>query len=99
MCRAVLSDAPRKNHTWGIRHLARPIRDVGCEGRRESVAEARCRCGSGETWQLVLVKDSCVARKGSCQGLDGIVDWPLYCEWAPQLCLWDLGAMGPCNFY
>ena len=25
MCRAVLSDAPRKNHTWSIRHLAQPI--------------------------------------------------------------------------
>jgi hypothetical protein len=58
MCRAVLSDAPRKNHTWGIRHLAQPIRDVGCEDRRESVSEARCRRGFGETWQLVPVKDS-----------------------------------------
>src|SRR4029077_17350231 len=58
MCRAVLSDAPRKNHTRGIRHLAQPIRDVGCEGRRESVSEARCRWGFCETWQLVPVKDS-----------------------------------------
>src|SRR5947209_9346800 len=51
-CRAVPSGAPRKNHTAGIRHLARPIRDVGFAGRRESVAGARCRCGFGETWQL-----------------------------------------------
>ena len=46
---AVPSGAPRKNHTWDICHLARPIRDVGSEGRRESVAGARCRCGFGET--------------------------------------------------
>jgi hypothetical protein len=52
--------------------------------RRESVAEARCRCGFGETWQLVLVKDSCVAEKGSWQGLDGIADRPLCCECAPR---------------
>jgi hypothetical protein len=42
--------------------LARPIRDVGSAGRRESVAEARCKCGFGETSQLALVKDSSVPR-------------------------------------
>ena len=31
-----------------------------------------------------LVKDSCVAEKGSWQGLDGIVDRPLCCECAPR---------------
>ena len=36
----------------GFAHLAGSIRDVECVGRRESVAEARCRCGFGETWQL-----------------------------------------------
>jgi hypothetical protein len=28
----------RLNRTWDIRHLPRPIRDVGSAGRRESVA-------------------------------------------------------------
>jgi len=46
----------RKAHlvriTLGTRHSAGPIRDVESAGRRESVAEARCRCGSGETRQL-----------------------------------------------
>ena len=42
-------DAPRKHHTWGIRHLVEPIRDVGSAGRRKSVAEAQRRCGFGET--------------------------------------------------
>ena len=45
-----------KNHTWGIGHLVEPSRDVGFAGRRESVAEARCTCGFGETWQLVPVR-------------------------------------------
>src|SRR4029077_17015571 len=37
--RAVPRDAPRKNHTWGIRHVARPIRDVAYAMRRGSGAE------------------------------------------------------------
>jgi len=41
------------NHMWGIRHFAGPIRDVGPAGRRESVAEARGRCGFGEERPLV----------------------------------------------
>ena len=32
------------NHTWEICHLARPILGVECEGRRESVAGAPCKC-------------------------------------------------------
>src|SRR4029077_15940023 len=66
--------APRKNHTWDTRHLARPIRDVGSADRRESVSGARCKCGFGDTWQLALVKDLSVARDGADQGLGGIVD-------------------------
>src|SRR6266699_7004955 len=59
-CRAVPWDAHRKNHTWGIRHLAGPIRDVGFAGRGESVAGARCRCGFVETWQLAVLECSSV---------------------------------------
>ena len=40
----------RKNHKWGARRLAAPIRDVGVAGRRESFVEARYRCGFVETW-------------------------------------------------
>ena len=54
--------------------MARPIRDVGLGGRRESVAGVRCRYGFGETWQFALVKGSSVARNGSYRGLGGIVD-------------------------
>ena len=43
---------PRKNHTWGTRHFARAIRDVGSGGRREFVAEARRRSGFDETMEL-----------------------------------------------
>ena len=32
--------------------MAAPIRDVGAAGRRESFAEARYRCGVGETWRF-----------------------------------------------
>jgi hypothetical protein len=32
--------------------LAGSIRDVGAVGRRESVGEARCRCGFGEEGPL-----------------------------------------------
>ena len=46
--RAIPSGALRKNHRWEIPHLAGSIRDVGAAGRRESVAEARRRCGFGE---------------------------------------------------
>jgi hypothetical protein len=60
--RAILRGVLRKNHTWGTRHLAGPIRDVGSAGRCESVSGARCRYEFGETWQLAVVKDSCVAR-------------------------------------
>jgi len=41
----VPSGALRKNHRWETPHLAGSIRDVGAAGRRESVAEARRRCG------------------------------------------------------
>jgi hypothetical protein len=47
------TDAPRKHHTWGIRHRVKPIRDVRSAGRRESVAEARHRCGFGEAPPLM----------------------------------------------
>ena len=49
---------PRKNHKWGTRHLAAPIRDVGAAGPRESFAEAHYRCGFAETWQ--------------CEGISGL---------------------------
>jgi hypothetical protein len=44
--------APRKNRTSETRRLARSIRDVAAASRREFVAEARPRCGSGDrlTW-------------------------------------------------
>jgi hypothetical protein len=42
------SGAPRKNRTLEIRRLAQSIRDVAFGGRRESVAEARPRCGSAD---------------------------------------------------
>ena len=35
--------------------MARPIRDVGSAGRRESVAGTRCRRGFEETWQFLSV--------------------------------------------
>jgi hypothetical protein len=46
--RGSASGAPRKNRTWETRRLARSIRDVAFASRRESVAEARPRCGSGD---------------------------------------------------
>ena len=50
--RGAASGAPRKNRTWETRRLARSIRDVAFASRREFVAEARPRCGSGDrvTW-------------------------------------------------
>ena len=50
--RGAASGAPRKNRTSETRRLARSIRDVAFASRRESVAEARPRCGSGDrlTW-------------------------------------------------
>jgi hypothetical protein len=81
--RAVLWDAPRTNHTWGIRHLARPTRDVGSADRRESVVEARCKYGLGKTWQFALVRSSSVARNASHRGLGGIVDERSCRECAP----------------
>ena len=41
--------APRKNHTLETRHLAGSIRDVGSEGRRESVSAGLRRYGGGGT--------------------------------------------------
>ena len=73
----------RKNHIWDIRHLARPIRDVGSADRRESVSGARYRCGFGETWQFALVKGSSVARNGSHRGSGGIVVQRSCREYAP----------------
>ena len=40
--------------------MARPIRDVGSAGFRESVAGARRRCGFEEAWQLSNLKYSSV---------------------------------------
>ena len=37
----MINRAPRKNHTWGIRHLTRPSRDVGFAGRGKSVVGVR----------------------------------------------------------
>ena len=50
--RGAASGAPRKNRTSETRRLARSIRDVAFASRREFVAEARPRCGSGDrlTW-------------------------------------------------
>jgi hypothetical protein len=50
--RGAASGAPRKNRTWETCRLARSIRDVAFASRREFVAEARPRCGSGDrlTW-------------------------------------------------
>ena len=54
--------------------MARPIRDVGSAGRRESVAGARNGCGFGEPRQLALVKDSSVPRNGSNKRFGRIAD-------------------------
>src|SRR6476659_5261710 len=50
--RGTASGATRKNRTWETCRLARSIRDVAFASRREFVAEARPRCGSGDrlTW-------------------------------------------------
>ena len=50
--RGAASGAPRKNRTSETCRLARSIRDVAFASRREFVAEARPRCGSGDrlTW-------------------------------------------------
>src|SRR6266404_5986629 len=56
--RGVGSGAPRKNHRLEIRRLARSIRDVAFAGRRESVAEARSRCGSGGRPPLIWTQPS-----------------------------------------
>jgi len=45
---AFSSGVPRKNHTKETRHLAGPIRDVGCAGRREVVCADLRRYGFGE---------------------------------------------------
>jgi hypothetical protein len=37
----MINRAPRKNHTWGIRHLTRPSRDVGFADRGKSVVGVR----------------------------------------------------------
>ena len=42
------SGAPRKNRTWGTRHLAGPTRDVGSAGRRESFSGGLRMYGVGE---------------------------------------------------
>ena len=58
--RAVPSGASRTNHTWEICHLARPIPGVESEGRRESVAGARRKCGFDDAaalaWREILVR-------------------------------------------
>jgi hypothetical protein len=54
--RAIPSGASRKNHTSGICHLARPIRGVESEDRRESVAEALRKCGFDDAAALAWRK-------------------------------------------
>jgi hypothetical protein len=56
----VPSDAPRKHHTWEIRHSFEPIRDVGSAGRGESVAGARRTCGFGKIRQFADLESSFV---------------------------------------
>src|SRR5215475_13006218 len=57
--RAVPLGAPRTKHTWEICHLALPIPGVESEGRRESVAAARRKCGLDDAgalaWQKIHV--------------------------------------------
>jgi hypothetical protein len=60
MLPTVLRAAPRKNHKWGIRHLAQPIRDVESAGRREPVAAARYKCGFEKTCELAYLECSFV---------------------------------------
>ena len=57
--------APRKNRTWETRRLARSIRDVAFASRRESVAEARPRCGSGDrlTWTQLSARQAQIFRQ------------------------------------
>ena len=57
--------APRKNRTWETRRLARSIRDVAFASRREFVAEARPRCGSGDrlTWTQLSARQAQVVRQ------------------------------------
>ena len=52
---AFLSDAPRKNHMWGIRRLAGPIRDVGFANRRESVSAGLRKYGVRKAWPFLLL--------------------------------------------
>ena len=61
--RAVPSGATRKNRTWEICHLARPIRGVESEGRRESVAGAPRKCGFDEARPLAWRKIHVCRRK------------------------------------
>ena len=51
-----LSDAPRKNHMWGIRRLAGPIRDVGFADRRESVSAGLRKFAVRKAWPFLLFK-------------------------------------------
>ena len=55
--------------------MARPIRDVGSAGRRESVAGARCRRGFEETWQFLSV--FLVRRSGNFAGFADPDCWTL----------------------
>jgi len=52
------SGATHKNRTSKTRHPAQSIRDVAFEGRREFVAEARPRSGSGGQRPLVWTQPS-----------------------------------------
>src|SRR6476660_2389054 len=63
--RGAVSGAPRKNRTWETRRLARPIRDVAFASRREFVAEARPRSGSGDrlTWTQLSARQAQLFRQ------------------------------------
>ena len=63
--RGVASGAPRKNRTWETCRLARSIRDVAFASPRESVAEARPRCGSGDrlTWTQLSAQQAQLFRQ------------------------------------
>jgi hypothetical protein len=63
--RGAASGAPRKNRTSETRRLARSNRDVAFASRRESVAEARPRCESGDrlTWTQPSLRQAQLVRQ------------------------------------
>jgi hypothetical protein len=72
-CRAFPRGVTRKHRTWGIRHLAGSIRDVGFGDRRESVAGARCTCGFGDTWAKIQVSRGTSTSVGAVSARHGQV--------------------------